>query len=179
MLTRFAIAVWVLLFSASLTGQEQHMHAAPEQLGKVSFQTSCSTAVQSEFARGVALLHSFAYSDAESAFRKVGEKDPHCAMAHWGVAISYFHQLWDPPIPANFELGRIEIERAQELGARSERERGFISALTAIYANDDNAGYPKRIQSYVQAMQQVAAANPGETESQVFYALALLAAASP
>jgi len=175
-----ATVLAIALLSASAVVQETHNHAVPEQLGKVSFPTTCSPAVQAQFERAVALLHSFAYSAAEAAFRQIGEKDPHCAMAHWGVAMSYFHQLWDPPLATStFGLGRGEIERAQEMGARSERERGFIDALGVIYANEDTTSYPKRIQSYLQAMQKLAAANPRDVESQVFYALALLAAASP
>src|SRR5215470_455120 len=79
-------------------GQSTHDHAVPETLGSVSFATSCKPAVQKDFERSVALLHSFAYSAAEASFKQVAEKDPNCAIAHWGIAITYFHQLWDPPI---------------------------------------------------------------------------------
>ena len=177
----YAAITFFLLLSGSLVAQEQHLHPVPERLGKVSFPTTCSPAAQAQFERAVALLHSFAYFEAETAFRKVGENDPHCALAHWGMAMSHFHQLWDPSIAtsSSFSLGSAEIERAQEIGARTDRERGFISALAVIYANDDTASYPKRIQGYLQAMQKLAAANPADVETQVFYALALLAAASP
>src|SRR6266542_2073844 len=91
-------------FSAS---QDAHNHAAPEKLGTVTFPTTCKPAVQKEFERGIALLHSFAYSSAGSSFRNVAGKDPNCAMAHWGIAMTYFHQLWDPPIrPDGFQVGR-------------------------------------------------------------------------
>jgi tetratricopeptide (TPR) repeat protein len=157
-----------------------HEHAAPEQLGNVSFPTSCSPAVQVQFERGVALLHSFAYSAAESTFRDVAQKDPRCAMAHWGMAMSYFHQLWDPPLkPATVEQGHQEILRAQQIAGGSDRERGFINALALIYAPDDKVPYQVTAQRYAQAMATLSAANPGDVESQVFYALALLATASP
>ena len=106
----FAILLTLSLFTGVPVAQEMHDHGAPEQLGTVSFPTSCSPAVQAEFQRGVALLHSFAYSAAESTFREVAEKDPGCAMAHWGIAMSYYHQLWEPHIaPANVALGHQEI----------------------------------------------------------------------
>ncbi len=172
--------LFILLLSGLAAAQEAHEHGVPEQLGAVSFPNSCSAAVQAQFERSVALLHSFAYSAAESSFRDVAEKDPQCAIAHWGIAMAYFHQLWDPPIaPPNVVLGHQEIERAQQIGGGSERERGFISALSLIYATDGKFSYETKVQSYVQAMQKLAAANPGDVELQVFYALALLAAASP
>src|ERR1039457_2197921 len=117
-----------------LSAQETHSHSAPEKLGKVSFPTSCAPDVQEQFDRGVALLHSFAYTAAENAFRGVADADERCAMAHWGMAMTHFHQLWEPPIaPAEISIAQKEIQRAQQIGAGSERERGFIHALGLIY----------------------------------------------
>ncbi len=48
---------------------------APEQLGTVSFANSCRRAVQADFNRGVALLHSFWLDEAEKMFRKVAVHD--------------------------------------------------------------------------------------------------------
>ena len=71
----------------------QHQHDAgtpPQRLGTVHFDTSCEAAVQSEFDRGVALLHSFWFSAAIDSFNKVVAKDPGCAMAQWGIAMSWW-----------------------------------------------------------------------------------------
>jgi len=180
MLRVSASLLYLVLLSAGVAAQEAHDHGIPEQLGAVSFPTSCRAAVQAQFERGVALLHSFAYSAAESAFREVAEKDPSCAMAHWGIAMTYFHQLWDPPIATSkIEAGHQEMERAQQIGGGSERERGFINALRLIYATDPKLTYQSKLQSYTEAMQKLAAADPHDVESQVFYALALLASAPP
>ena len=162
-------------------GQSTHDHAVPETLGSVSFATSCKPAVQKDFERSVALLHSFAYSAAEASFKQVAEKDPNCAIAHWGIAMTYFHQLWDPPIQRDaFSQGREEIRRAQEIGGSTELERGFISALALFYNRDFAAiPYRPRVYEYERAMGELAAAYPNDAESQVFYALALLASASP
>src|SRR5215469_14495839 len=70
----------------------QHDHPAPEKLGTVAFPTSCTAAAQPQFNRAVALLYSFAYSESEKVFREVLATDPSCAMAHWGVAMTYFHE---------------------------------------------------------------------------------------
>src|SRR5882672_5310922 len=111
-----------LLFIVPLSlAQETHSHSAPEKLGKVSFPISCAPAVQEQFDRGVALLHSFAYAAAEDAFQGVAKLDPRCAMAHWGMTMTYFHQLWEPPIaPATSSIAQREIQRAQQIGAGSE-----------------------------------------------------------
>jgi hypothetical protein len=166
--------------SGLLAGQTTHDHSAPENLGIVSFATSCRPDVQEDFERSVALLHSFAYSAAEASFRQVAEKDPNCAIAHWGVAMSYFHQLWDPPIQqVTIPQGRDEIRSAQEIGG-TNRERRFIRTLALFYDGDSTAiPYRERVSKYEGAMEELAGTYPKDTESQVFYALALLATASP
>src|SRR5438034_9862869 len=89
---------FVLADSPSPAATHEHEHPVPEKLGVVSFQTSCSANVQKEFERAVALLHSFAYSAAEKAFREVIAKDPTCALPHCGVAMASLHQPWEPSL---------------------------------------------------------------------------------
>lgn len=170
-----------LLFTFPLSSaQETHSHSPPEKLGKVSFPISCAPAVQEQFDRGVALLHSFAYSAAENTFQGVAELDPTCAMAHWGAAMTYFHPMWDPPLPpATSSIGQQEIRRAEQLGAASKRERQFIHALGLIYQDSATAPYLTRALNYEHAMTDLARENRKDVESQVFYALALLANAPP
>src|SRR5262249_12093142 len=146
--------------------------------GPVSFARTCRPVMKKDFERAVALLHSFAYASAEAAFRHVAATDPQCAIAYWGIAMSSFQQLWDPPLrPGGFETARREIRRAGQVGAPSDRERGFIDALARIY--DPAVAYRQRVIDYEGAMGSLAAAYPRDVEAQVFYALALLAAASP
>ena len=174
------ILLTLLFLSPFSLAQETHSHSAPEKLGKVSFPVSCKPAVQEQFDRGVALLHSFAYTAAEDAFQGVAEQDPRCAMAHWGMAMAYFHQLWEPPIEsATVSIAQKEIQQAQQIGAGSERERQFISALGLIYQDAARVPYSTRALKYEHAMSGLASENRKDIEAQVFYALALLANASP
>jgi tetratricopeptide (TPR) repeat protein len=109
-------------------------------------------------------------------FKHVAEQDAQCAMAHWGVAMSYFHELWEPTItPNKFSAGQHEIVMARQCKACSVRERKFIYALGLIYEDDDTAEYRTRARSYQKAMDEVAADNKNDAAAQVFYALALLA----
>ncbi len=177
----FALVRCLIWFASpgwqSSAAVQEHDHPVPEKLGIVNFPTSCSASVQKEFERAVALLHSFAYSAAEKAFRDVVEKDPSCPMAHWGIAMTYFHQLWEPHL-TDVARGQLEVERARGMGG-SERERGFVDALNMIYAKADSVPYGKRANAYTLAMAKLAERNPDDVECQVFYALALIATASP
>jgi tetratricopeptide (TPR) repeat protein len=157
---------------------DDHSHPIPEKLGKVVFETSCSPRMGPAFNRGVALLHSFAYSAAEQQFRDVADADPRCAMAHWGVALSYYHQLWEPPDAEHLRLGMQEIDAARHAPI-SPREQEYVDAVATFYRDSDRLSHANRAQAYERAMASVAAHYPDDTEAQVFYSLALLSTASP
>jgi hypothetical protein len=170
----------LLLIAVSASCQESHDHGVPERLGSVSFPVSCAPAVQPEFNRGVALLHSFAYSAAAASFHKVAEQDTSCAMAHWGIAMTYFHQLWDPHLtPASTALGAKEIALAQQAGTHSSEEKQYIEALALVFENADAVPYSTRALQYEYAMKALAADSESSVEAHVFYALALISNASP
>jgi tetratricopeptide (TPR) repeat protein len=156
-----------------------HHHDATEQLGKVSFPISCAPASQKAFERGVSLLHSFGYEEAEEQFSEIAQKDPACAMAHWGIAMSLFHQIWERPQESTLKRGQQEMEKAQKIGAKTERERGYISALAVFYRDDATADYLKRAAAYSDAMGKLYQQYPTDLEAGAFYALSLLASESP
>ena len=103
------------------------------KVGTVQFPTSCDPKVQDEFARGVALLHSFFYDEARRIFTAVAEKDPGCAMAHWGVAMTWYHPIWAAPTDEELKNGLAAVEKAESAGAKTERERDYISSIASFY----------------------------------------------
>lgn len=159
--------------------QGHHHHDANEKLGTVSFPISCAPDSQKDFERGVALLHSFGYEEAEEQFSEVGKKDPGCAMAHWGVAMSLFHQIWERPEDTTLKRGHEEMETAQKIGAKTERERAYISALGVFYGDPSKDHYLRQAKAYSDAMAKVYEQNPQDLEAGAFYALSLLASESP
>ncbi len=174
------IAAIFLLIVPLSWAQEEHTHHAPAQLGKVSFEVSCLTSVQDEFNKGVALLHSFDYGAARETFRKAAAQDPHCAMAHWGIALSYFRQLWDPPlVPATIPTAAKEIQSAARIGGGTVTETEYIRALSLIYRDASNVPYLTRASNYEHAMGSLASEHRDDIEAQILYALALLANESP
>ena len=155
--------------------------------GKVEFPISCAPAVQSEFARGVALLHSFFYEEARRVFTSVAERDPKCAMAQWGIAMTWWHPIWTPPTPDEMSAGKAAIEKAMAMNAGTDRERGFITALNVYYNTPDNpttapvgqschgpVGPRDRVIAYEKAMRQLRDKYPDDFEAQTFYAFAVL-----
>ena len=142
------------------------------------FANSCAPAVGAGFDRAVALLHSFAYGAADQGFADVAARDPGCAIAHWGRAMTHYHQLWDPPAGPDLAAGAAEVAKAATLGG-TPRERALIAALGSYYAAADRDAPAVRALRYSDSMAAVARDNPGDDEIQVFYALSLIATASP
>ncbi len=170
--------VFILFCSPCLlSADEGHHHEdlTEAQLGKVHFPSSCAPAMQKPVERGVALLHSFWYEEAEKEFKQIVKDDPQCAIAHWGVAMSVWHQLWNRPDLGTLELGGNELKKAKDLHAATPRERDYISALGAFYSHPRRP-YQKRVTAYAKAMEKVAQRNPDDHEAAAFYALSLLAA---
>jgi tetratricopeptide (TPR) repeat protein len=172
-----ALVVCLLLSSPiALTADEHHQHFdANEKLGTVSFPIACATRVQKPFERGVALLHSFWYDEANKQFKQVAESEPKCAMAYWGQAMSLYHQLWSRPGAADLKSGWSLLQKARATGAKTARERDYIDALSAFYRRADKVDHEKRTTAYAQAMEKVSQKYPDDHEASVFYALALLA----
>ena len=156
-----------------------HSHPPPEKLGTAHFATSCARGVQGQFDHAVALLHSFAYDIAAREFRQIAAADPGCAMAHWGVAMSAFHQLWTPPGAGELQLGREELLAAHQVRGLSGRENELIHAAAVYFSDLDPTRHASRANEYARAMQSVAEHFPSDDEVQVFYALALIATAPP
>src|ERR1700722_9830090 len=147
-------------------------------LGTVSFSVSCAPAVRAPFSRGVALLHDFWYEEAQSQFEQIAKTDPQCAMAHWGIAMSVFHQIWDRPDEHAVALGWKEMQAAAAHPAKTAREREYIAALSGFY-QPDKIEYQPRIERYAAAMEKLHGRYPRDVDAATFYALSLLAAESP
>jgi tetratricopeptide (TPR) repeat protein len=176
----FSGMLLVLLCSVITEAQEehQHQHQEPgEKIGKVTFVVSCSTQAQKQFNRAVAWLHSFEYGEAERAFNDIATVDPRCAMAHWGAAMSLYHQLWAPPSPAELEKGARAAQKAKQIGAKTKRERDYIDAIAQFFGDWERVDHSTRAARYEHAMEQVYTRYPSDREAGVFYALALNAAA--
>src|SRR5882757_2240544 len=110
-----------------------HAEPAGERLGKVSFPVSCSPSVRAPFNRGVALLHDFWYDEAQPQFERIAKIDPQCAMAHWGIAMSSFRQIWARPDDEGMAQGWKEMQAARANPAKTARERGYIAALGGFF----------------------------------------------
>src|ERR1700732_4452456 len=149
------------------------------QLGTVHFETSCKPEAQKLFDSGMLYQHSFWCRASQQMFEDALKADPECGIAYWGIALSL---LWNPHTPApakNLAEGAAAIAKGKSVGAKSQRERDYLDALAAMYADYEKVDHRSRIQAYAKAMEQLAQRYPNDDEAQIHYALALNTSASP
>jgi tetratricopeptide (TPR) repeat protein len=174
---KILVVVIAFLLPCYLSADEEghhHEDLTEAQLGTVHFPSSCLATVQKPVERGVAMLHSFWYEEAEKEFEQIEKDDPNCAIAHWGVAMSLWHQLWNRPELAVLQRGGEQLKRAEHMQATA-REKDYIQALEAFYKHPKRS-YDKRAAAYANAMEKLTQRNPDDHEAAAFYALSLLAA---
>jgi hypothetical protein len=150
-----------------------------QRLGKVHFSTSCKSAAQSQFDRAMLYQHSFWYRASQRAFEEALKTDPDCAMVHWGIALSLLYNPHAPPPAENLPLGLAALERAKTMAVKTQRERDYLEAMGAMYADYAKVDHRARLQNYLKAMEQLAQRYTDDDEAQIHYALALNTSASP
>src|ERR1051325_8568326 len=174
-IARLAALTTKLVFGGPLCAQVSEEHGAhAERLGQVRFATSCRGAAQSGVEHGVAYLHSFWYERAAQAFDAAAAADSSCAMAFWGQAMSLLHPLWTPPSSADARVAISAIDRGLAAG-KTTRERDYLRAIRAYYADYDRTDPRARLDRYALAMDTVRRRSPSDREAAIFYALALIA----
>jgi hypothetical protein len=175
-----AVATALIFGSAPVLAAEHGLEASADQLGKVSFPTSCDPKVQPLFERGVAQLHSFWFTEAGKTFAAVIDLDPSCAIAYWGIAVNLLgNSLAGPPPQRDAQAASEALAKARSLGAKTQRERDWIDAIGAYYRDYDKVPLGARLLAYADAMQRMTQRYPEDDEVWIYYALSLQAAAPP
>jgi len=150
------------------------LSAQTPRLGTIDFPTSGAPAAQTQFIRGVLLLHSFEYQDAARAFREAQRLDSALALAYWGEALSYTHPLWNEQ---DLNAARAALQRlgptaaARRAQAPTLREQAYLDAVEILYGEGSKA---ERDTAYSTAMGRLVERFPADREARVFYALSLL-----
>jgi len=173
-----ALLVTSTLFpSAATFAQEMHKHrrTTAEVLGRVDFSVACNELARDNFNRAMALLHSFWYDEAAKSFGAITNIDQQCSMGYWGLAMSYFRPLWEPPSADDIRKASEAIQKAKSIGGKTEREKDYIAAIEVFFKETDKLDHRTRLLAYEKAMEQLHLKYPDDTEAAIFYALALIA----
>jgi tetratricopeptide (TPR) repeat protein len=164
------VAASILAAPRAVPQEHDHRHDAGA-LGEVNFPVSCNADAQSRFNTAAALLYSFHWERVDSAVTAVLQADTNCAMAYWAKAVaSLDNPLGSPPTPKLEQEGWAAVEKAQQLGAKTARERDYIAAVATVFKDHATVPFKTRAAAYEKALEQLHARYPEDSEAAVLYA---------
>ena len=138
--------------------------------------TTASREAQRYFDQGLVWSYAFNHDEAIRSFTRAAELDPTCAMAWWGVALCQGPNYNDPEMTD--ERSTAAWEALQNALARIENttptERALIEALARRYANPWPKDRTALEQAYADAMGEVWAAYPNNSDVGTLYAEAMM-----
>lgn len=167
-----AAALLALLVIGGTAGFGCWYMARDERLGVLHFPISCGWQSERDFTTATALLHLFQFAEAEAAYRALARRDPGCAIAYWGIAMSRFkNPLYALPDAADVAAARAALDRAAATPVATAHERGYLAAVATLFAAA--GGWREREERYAEMMARLVHENPQDKEATIFYALAL------
>ena len=175
----WSVALAVLLSTGigargAVAHEHEHDHDhdhAPAAVGQVDVPVSCTREAQQKFNTVVALLYSFYWEKIDAALADVLAADPSCAMAHWAKAVaSIDNALGSPPTPKQEQQGWEAVQKAKQLGGRTQRERDYIAAVESVFKDHGTVPFATRAVAYEQALEQLSLRYPEDTEAAILYA---------
>lgn len=163
------------LFPAAVGQQLSNREA-----GTVHLPVGCEADAAAYLERGLTQLHHMMYGNAREWFRQAESADPGCAMALWGVGMTYIHPLWgDRPSPEELSLGAALMSQAVAIGGHDAREDSYIATTRAYFQGGAGQSESERLIRFEEAWRAAHETNPDDPEAKAFYALSQLATVDP
>lgn len=140
--------------------------------------TTTSADAQEFFDQGLRLSYAFNHCEAERSFLEAGRRDPSCAMAHWGVAMSLGTNY---NVPAAEVRNRSAYKSAQNALALKDKvspiERALIEAVCVRYTETPPATADEQLAvdtAYAGKMRDAAELFPDDPDMLALYAEAMM-----
>lgn len=148
--------------------------ARDARLGVIRFPITCGWRSQQDFITATSLLHLFQFADAEQVYAGIVRSDPGCAMAYWGLAMTRLgNPIYRLPGKADIAVARAALASAAAAAEASPRERAYVAALGALFADDGSLPWSQRASAYAAAMGALAERYREDADAPIFYAIAL------
>ncbi|MBX7165805.1 MAG: hypothetical protein K1X74_05600 [Pirellulales bacterium] len=171
----------VLALGAALVATQAADQPQPAKhfKGLGDFRRTVSTSspeAQQFFDQGLCFLFAFNHDEAIRSFTEAARLDPHCAMAHWGIALANGPHINNPVVPPpRAEAAWAALAAAQrEAPPASPVERALIEALGARYAHPQPEDRAPLDAAYADAMRKVWQSFPDDADVGALFAEALM-----
>jgi len=125
--------------------------------------------------QGFAFICAFNHDESRRSFAAAATLDPNCAMAHWGVAMSYGPHINATEVsPEDAKAARAACDRALAASGVSAVERALITALDKRHALSQSDDRKALNQAYADAMRQVWRQYPDDPDIGALFAEAMM-----
>jgi len=140
-----------------------------------AIQTS-SRRAQKYFDQGMILTFGFSHEAAIRSFAEAARLDPACGMCHWGIARALGPNINAPMGPAAAAKAYQEIQHALELTSDTSapRERAYVEALAARYAEVEPEDRSTLDRAYADEMRRLHQADPKDFDAATLFAESLM-----
>jgi tetratricopeptide (TPR) repeat protein len=176
----FALLIGIALLVACSAAREPESETGAQLFSEMGPHrhsiTTSSAEAQAYFDQGLTWMYSFNHDEAIRAFTRATELDPDSAMAWWGVAVCEGPNYNDPKMTEERSTAAwVALQKALErIDDTTPVERALIEALTHRYANPWPEDRSELEQAYADAMGEVWAAYPEDSDVATLYAEALM-----
>lgn len=137
--------------------------------------TTKSKQAQRYFDQGVRLMFGFNHKEAIRSFRSAAHYDPHCAMAHWGVAYASGPHVNKPMDATDTTNAWAALQLALAHQSRvTPKEQAYIAALTKRYQAEHTDDHSALDKAFAAAMRELVREYPDDLDAQVIFAEALM-----
>ena len=170
-----SVGLAIVLLAASMAVLAQADYRA--RYGHAEMNISCATNARAAFDRGLLQLHSFAWQLSRDSFAQAAAQEPDCAMAHWGIAMSYYDGLHEHPSADEVDAATEALSMAHRAAKKTPREKAYIDAATDLFRGYPAVARVARDRNYSEALSKIVNEYPDDDEAKIFYALSLLALA--
>jgi tetratricopeptide (TPR) repeat protein len=127
------------------------------------------------FDQGLTLVFAFNHEESARAFRRASELDPQSAMAFWGIALALGPCINLDVDPPHEKAAYEAVQKALLLApSATERERGYILALSKRYSSDPKVDLRKLDEQYANAMRELHKRYPDDLDAATIYAESLM-----
>lgn len=165
----------VCAFASVASADTMRMSTSTKSASQHHAISNASAQAQIYFDQGLTLLYAFNRVAARNAFERAASIDPHCAMAQWGIAMSYGPNINVSIDAAGEQEAYAALVRAKQLSVTAnDLDRAWIGALAARYSNTAKPDFAALDRAYARAMADLSAKYPDDLDAATLYAESLM-----
>jgi tetratricopeptide (TPR) repeat protein len=172
---KYSLQIIILTFMLfSCKSEKSETTDAENHLGTLQHDFTLSSEAKDDFEKGLLLIHSFEYDDANTSFQAAKAKDSTEIMVYWGEAMSHYKALWGlqdkrAGYAVMEELGTTKEERLAKISDPIEVD--FWNGLEILYGDGSLEDRNGRFNEHMGLLHQK---YPKNQEAAAFYALSMM-----